>query len=116
MDSRDDNNKIPPEETDISGYPLAPLLSVSREILQEIRNIKGMTNLLKKECKNYPGWLTSRETMRILKISKRSLERCRSNNIIRFSEFNGRPRYKYQDVISVLHSKSIPKSINKGKA
>ncbi len=102
MDSMDEVTKKEPEKSGKTDYSIAPLLTVSREMLQEIRSIKGMTDLINKEKKRELVWLTSNETLELLKISKRTLERYRLNKQIRYYKFKGQRRYKYLDVILLM--------------
>lgn len=102
MDSMDEVTKKEPEESGKTDYSIAPLLTVAREILQVIRSIKGMTGLINKKQKRELVWLTSNETLELLKISKRTLERYRLNKKIRYYKFKGQRRYKYLDVTLLM--------------
>lgn len=49
-------------------------------------------------------WLTSAEVLNYLRISKRSLQRYRDNNILRYTVVLGNYRYLYEDVLEIMQN------------
>ena len=52
-------------------------------------------------------WLSNKETMAFLGLSKTSLQRYRSSGRLRFSKIGGNIYYKYSDLVAVLEENLV---------
>ena len=52
-------------------------------------------------------WLTNREAMDFLGLSKTSLQRYRASGLLRFSKIGGNIYYKYSDLVAVLEANLV---------
>jgi hypothetical protein len=69
-------------------------ISEVKEQLQKISNLK-----LKQE-----QWISTEEAMKILKVSRRQLQKLRDNGILKFSKVVGKIYFKYTDIIDMLEN------------
>ena len=79
-------------------------LNAFNEIIEGIEEIKQLLNRKPKDNPAFVAsqiekvWLDKREVCKILKISERTLQKYRDNDIIPFTRFSNRIYYKTEDV------------------
>lgn len=77
-----------------------------KELIIEITSIlqKGISGDMKKE------WLTEKEAMQYLDVSKSTIQKYRLNGQLDFSQMNNKIYIKYADIISFLESNYTKKN------
>ncbi|HLO89691.1 MAG TPA: helix-turn-helix domain-containing protein [Lentimicrobium sp.] len=94
MDQSEINDKV----------PLDDLLKMANEVHSDIKSsIKMVSDIHPKKTDREQVWLTSKEAMELLNVSKRTLERLRSEKQIRYYKVKRRCLYKYKDVIVLVN-------------
>lgn len=84
--------------------PIDQLLDMANEVHSDIKSSIELVSDIYPKRRRERLWLTSFETMQLLKISQRTLERLRAGRQIRYYKVKRRCLYRYTDVIALLNS------------
>ena len=77
------------------------------ELIERIEKIEKTIISLQRNVSLGSEWLDSDEVCAILHISKRTLQRYRSNRLITFSVVNHKMLYSKTDILSMLSEKMV---------
>lgn len=56
-------------------------------------------------------WITTQDAIKLMNVSKRTLQRMRTERLITFSRFKGKCLYRRSDIIGLIDSMTIPANI-----
>jgi len=80
-----------------------------QELVKKIDNIAAyVTNCEKPSEQQTDAWLDSNEVADLLKISTRTLQRLRKDNLISYTMLRGKCLYKLSDIEKSLRERIIP--------
>lgn len=110
----DESNSSNINSTDIESvenrYSLEDLVELANSISADINEMHDMASQYITERdrrkEQEPTWLNSCETMKLLKISKRTMQRYRDEGVLRFTVFHSNYRYLYIDVMALVINKN----------
>lgn len=108
----DESNSTNINSTDIECvdnlYSLEQLVDLANSISADIKQMHDMANqyVNERDRRKEPTWLNSCETMKLLKISKRTIQRYRDEGVLRFTVFHKNYRYRYIDVMALVIDKN----------
>ena len=77
------------------------------ELIERIEKIENAIIALQRSVSLGSEWLSSDEVCAILHISKRTLQRYRSNRLITFSVVNHKMLYSKTDILNMLSEKVV---------